>query len=221
MDANNAMVLNLVIMFFMGMMVWIFFLKNFLITWLKVKMPTTKYNVMVEVQHPVQNYFAPGQIEKNFLYYKGKKTSDNPKGNRIVDLTNIEIEVGIGSIVHHGWGVRNIRVDDAKGCCLYRDEKSYKAVSGYSPEAIGDLVYDAQNRPSLEDGLMTPRVFQIIMVIGVLILGVGLYFVYSTVDSGIAKVDSHLKMTFDYVQAIATNLNVTANTNTNFTGIGG
>jgi hypothetical protein len=71
MNANTQMLINLLIMFMMGFMVWLFFLRNFLLSWLKVKMPTTKYNVLVEVQHPVQNYFAPGQFEKNMLYYKG------------------------------------------------------------------------------------------------------------------------------------------------------
>lgn len=221
MNQNSAMVLNLVIMFFMGMLVWLFFLRNFLLSWLKTKMPVTKYNVMVEVEHAVMNYFAPGQIEKSFLYYKGKKTKDNPKGDRIIDLTNIEKEVGIGAIVHRAWGVQNIRVDDSKGCCLYRDEVSYKSVSGYSPEAISDLVYDAQNRPSLEDGMLTPKLFQIIVIALLCVTVVAQVMTYIQDGKNTELLDGHQKMTYDYVVATAKNLNVTSNPNQNFTGIGG
>jgi hydrogenase maturation factor len=215
------MLINLLIMFAMGLIVWLFFLRNFLLSWLKVKMPTTKYNVLVEVQHPIQNYFAPGQIEKNMLYYKGKKTVDNSKAQRIVDLTLIEKEVGIGSMVHRGFGVQNIRVDDAKGCCLYRDENSYRAISGYSPESIGDLVYDAQNRPSLEDGMIQPKMFQII-VIGLLCLTVvGVVMTYMQIGKSQTIIDGHLKMTYDYVVTIAKNMNITVITpQTNFSALG-
>lgn len=224
MNANTQMMINLLIMFMMGFMVWIFFLRNFLINWLKVKMPTTKYNVLVEVQHPVQNYFACGQIEKSFLYYKGKKTPDNPKANRIVDLTEIEKTVGIGSMVHRSFGVLNIRVDDAKGCCIFRDEKSYQSLSGYSPESIGDLVYDAQNRPSLEDGMMAPKMFQIVVIGLLCLVAVGLVMTYMQIGKSQTIIDGHLKMTFDYVVEIAKNMNITSVTpTTNYTamGIGG
>lgn len=219
MDNNSAMIVNMLIMFFMGFMVWIFLLRNFLLSYLKVKMPM-KYNVLVEVQHPVQNYFAPGQIDKNFLYYKGKVTRDNPKAQRIVDLTEIEKAVGIGAIVERKWGIQTIKVDDAKSCILYRDEESYKSISGYSAEAIDDLVYDAQNRPSLDEGLMKPKVFQIIVIIGLFIIALGLYMVYSEVSKSTVLIDGHIKMVYDYTTAIANNFNVTINPG-NLTGMGG
>lgn len=220
MDNNTAMVINLVIMFLMGFMVWMIVLRNFLINWIKVKNPMSKYNVLVEVEHPVQNYFACGQIEKNFLYYKGKKTRDNPKAQRIVDLTEVIKTVGLQNCVERKFGVQNIKVDDAKSCIFYKDGDQYKAVSGYSAEAIDDLVTDAQNRPSEDDGLMKPRIFQFVMIGAVCLMLVGLYFIYSNDKANVALIDGHLKMTYDYTRAIANNLNVTV-VPINFTGIGG
>ena len=217
MDANSAMLINMFIMFLMGFMVWIFFLKNFLIAWIKVKNPMSKYNVLVEVQHPVQNYYAPGQIEKNFLYYKGKVTSDNPKGKRIVVLAEVEKIVGIQNIVTRKNGVMNIIVDDAKGCVIYRDGDSYKSISGYSAEAVDDLVTDAQNRPSLEEGMMTPRVFQMVVVFGLIILAVGLYFVYDNISGQLSVNDAHVKMVYDQGYAIVKTMNITV-TPINVTG---
>ena len=220
-NLQTQMMINLVIMFFMGFSVWLFFLRNFLVNWIKVKTPFTKYNVLVEVQHPVQNYYASGQIEKNFLYYKGKKTRDNPKAQRIVDLTEIEKELGIYNVVHRGWGVPCIRVDDAKACVLFRDEDSYKSITGYSAEAIDDLVTDAQNRPSLDEGLIHPKVFQIIVIIALFIIALGLYMVYDTVMKQTVMVDGHVKLVYDYLVA---NYNVTASVAPSVpinTGIGG
>lgn len=220
MNQQSIMVLNLVIMFFMGFMVWFFFLRNFLLSWIKVKMPMTKYNVLIEVQHAVQNYYAPGVIQKSMLYYTGKKTPDNPTPNRIVDLTEVEKKVGIGAIVTRSLGVLIIRVDDAKNCILYKDEESYKSIDGYNAEAIDELVYTALHKPSLEEGLMKPKIFQIVMVIGILILGVGLFMVYSSINKSTALLDGHLKMIYDYTYAMVNHLNVTI-VPANYTGIGG
>lgn len=196
---DYQILVNYGVFIILGFMLCLFIAKKFLFALIKLKLFNNKYNVLVEVDHPVSNYYKAGKIDNGFLYFMANKRPDNPKPNRIINVPQ-----DLDKVTFKSFGVVCIRVDDVKNCILYKDGSSYKSVPGYNAEAVDELVNTALNKPSLEDGLFSPKMFQLVVLLLFFGVGVGIYMLYK----GHSNLDMHIKMVYDTVQPIYNHFNL-------------
>ena len=185
---DYQLLINYVLAFGVGFFICLFIAKQFLVSLIKVKLFSSKYNCLVEVEHPVANYYKPGKIDNGFLYFMANKRPDNPKPNRIINVPQ-----DLNQVTFKSFGTVCIRVDDVKNSILYKDGEQYRSIPGYNAEAVDELVVTALNKPSLEDGLFSPKMFQIIVIIAFVAVFIGIYILYK----GHSSLDDHIKMVYD------------------------
>lgn len=196
-DFNYVLLLNYIIVFLFGFMILVVFLRNFIISWLKVKLPFFKSaDILVRVKNPVQDYFCVGNYNNGMLYYSPKARPDNSKPSRMISVS----QRIYSKAVYRSYGVPCIDVDDVKNCVLVwtgddvdKDTQSYSVIIGYNAEAMDETVKTALAKPSLEEGVISSKVFQYIMIGGFLLLGVAIFMVYREVK----VIDPHVRLVYD------------------------
>ena len=198
MALNYTLLVNYIICFGFGLMFFLFFLRNFLINWMKVKIPFFKTaDILVVVKNPVQDYFCVGSYNNGVLQYVARPRPDNKKPSRMINISQKAYNLA----VHRSWGVPCVEVDDIKNCVLLwrggsedlDNVQSYSAVPGFNAENMDEIVKTALAKPSMEEGVVSGKVFQLIVLGGIILLGVGLYMVYRN----ISLVDTHVKLVYD------------------------
>lgn len=189
---NYQLLLNYVLCLLFGFMFWIVLLKNYIVTWLKVKLPFFgKADIQVRVKNPIGDYFATGSYNNGVLFYTAKKRPDNSDPRRMIAISQEVYNIA----VYRNQGIPCIDVDDMKNCVLAWFNGEYKAVEGFNAETMAEIVDTALHKPSM-DGGMNPKTFQFIVIIGLIILAGAIYFTIKKVDT----VDSHLQMVYDMVK---------------------
>jgi len=134
------------------------------------------------------------------LFYKAKGRPDNKDPKRMIAISQDVYNLA----VYRSGGIPCIDVDDVKNCVLAWQNGEYKAVEGFNAETMAETVDTALNKPSLEAG-MNNKIFQLIVIGGLLIVGVAIYFMMKK----ITLVDTHVKMIYDLVQPIYNSMNLT------------
>ena len=199
---NYTLLTNYLICFGFGFMFWLFFLKGYLISWFKVKLPFfSKADIQVRVKNPVSDYFVTGSYNNGMLFYTAKSRPDNKEPKRMIAISQ---EV-YNTAVYRSGGIPCIDVDDVKNCVLVWQNDSYSSVEGFNAETMAETVDTALNKPSLTEG-MNNKIFQLIVIGGLLIIGVAIYFTIKKVG----LVDTHVKMVYDLVKPMYDASNLTA-----------
>ena len=158
--------------FLIGFMTWIFLLKNFAVSWLKVRMSGGK-KILIKVVSPIGDYFVAGEYHKSHLEFKPRKRRDNKDPHRLIYVESIK------DAIYSSFGVKCIDVDDNKDSVYYRYNDSYKSVTGTNTEYIDELVKTALAKPSEEGiGFFNAKTWQAIVLISIVLLGVLAFMVY-------------------------------------------
>jgi len=198
---NWTLLINYLLCFFFGIMIFLVFMRNYIITWLKVKLPFfSTADIHVRIKNPVRDYFSVGSYNNGMLYYRAKPRPDNNKPERMISIS----QDVYNRAVYRSNAVSCIDVDDVKNAVLIWDGDSYRAVAGFNAEAMDETVKTALKKPSMDDGL-TPKVFQWIVIGGIVILGVGIYLIFKQTQ----LIDTHAKMIYDLVLPIYNQMNIT------------
>ena len=198
---NYELLINYLLCFGFGFMFWLLLLKNYITTWIKVKLPLfNKADIQVCIKNPIGDYFATGSYNNGMLYYKAKSRPDNKDPKRMIAISQDVYNLA----VYRSGGIPCIDVDDVKNCVLVWQNGSYLAVEGFNAETMAETVDTALNQPSLEAG-MNNKIFQLIVIGGILITGVVIYFMMKK----ITLVDSHVKMIYDLVLPMYNSMNLT------------
>ena len=187
-DFNYNLLMIYFMLFISGFIVLNFLMGGFVIQWWKVKKSRGKL-MLIKVRNSIANYWRTASYDNGSVSYTGRSRKDNPNPNRLITVTDDELR----QAVNRDWGINWIEVDDDKGCLFVRDDVSYKAVEGFNPEKMDELVQTALAKPSKQDGLFDTRTFQIIVLIGfVAVLGLSYWSI-----KNIGMVDDHLKLIYD------------------------
>ena len=196
---QQQLILLIFSVFLLGFLTWIFMLKNFAMSYLKVKL-SSKNKLLVKVVSPLGDYFVAGEYNKSHLEFKAKKRRDNKDPNRIIYVESIK------EAVYQSFGVKCIDVDDAKDSVYYRHNDTYKSVCGANTEYTDELIKTALAKPSEEGiGFFNAKTWQAIILICILILGGLAYMIYKQTK----VIDEKLGMLHEEHAAIATELNAT------------
>ena len=190
MDYNLLM--NYLLCFVAGIGIFFFFMRDFFQAWFQVKCSGGR-KVLVKIRNPTQVYFRAGRIDTGMLRFNARKRPDNPNPGRSIALPK-----KYNDVVYKAWGVMVVEVDDVKNCILYWDGESYEAVSGFNAELHDEIVRTALAKPSLLDGFFSNKMFQLIVIGSLLILGVLVYMQ----SKQLGTLDSHIKLVYDDVHPI-------------------
>lgn len=187
--------------FFIGFMIWIILLKNFLISWLKVKLLKGD-RVLVKVVSILGDYYAVGKYNKQHIEFTAKKRRDNNNPNRLI-WVNPEVE---GYAFYNSFGVRCIDVDDAKDLIYFRHDEGYKKIPPINTEYYDELLKTALLKPSEEGvGIFSLKTYQAIVLISILLLGFLGIIIYKNVNT----INERLVLLHDEHTSIAYDLNKT------------
>lgn len=191
-----------VVLFLSGFVITNVMTKGFILTWWRVKRSNGK-KIMVRVWNTSDFYYKDGQIDNGFVHYTARKRKDNPSPSRMIctiitdPISGKDIDI-TKKAIYHSIGVTWIDVDDVKNCILYLDNDSYLACPGFNAELTDEALNTALAKPADVNALFTEKVFQIIVIIGFIVLIIGLILVYKKIESH----DANLKMVYDMVQPI-------------------
>lgn len=185
---NYNLLLVYLCIFLAGFIVLNIMTNGFILQWWRVRKSRGKL-VLIKIHHAVSNYWRAGSIEKGFIQFTARKRRDNPDPKRMISVSDDVLK----KAVHHDWNVNWIEVDDEKECVFYFDEGSYKSVSGANTEKTDALLQTALNKPSKYDGLLDPRTFQIIVLLGLVLLIIGIIVLYQQFGT----MEAHLKLIYD------------------------
>lgn len=154
-----------------------FFLINwlsngFLTIFLKVKASRGRL-VLVNVRSKLLHYFVAGRVEGEYLVYHDRESKKSalkePKRLVIPDE----------QVFYRAYGVNAVNVDEATGSIFKMD---LKGVTGFDPIKFSNLYSRALTKPSLmEDKNLKTMI--IVILVAVIIVGLGLYIVYSKLGS--------------------------------------
>ena len=197
---NNAILLYF-LGFLMGLMLFFVPQRNYLVSWLKVKLPFFKGDVQVRVKNPVNDYFAVATYSKGLLTYTAKKTKDNPKPVRHLTIEMKEYN----RAVYHSNNVPCIDVDDVKNCILIWNGESYESVEGFNVEQVDKIMETIASEPDPNASGIDNKTFQYMVLGGIIILGIADYMIIKGLNTN----DAHIKMVYDLVQPMFTNMNLT------------
>lgn len=202
---DYAILSNYGLCFLAGVIIIAFMLKGFFLPWWRVKRSGGN-KILVQVKNILGSYYCAGRIDNGFLYYTARKRKDNPNASRMINVTNSK-----NIAVYKSFGVSCIDVDDEKNCVFvpYNYSKlkeidpdmsivSYETVSGFNAELVDEAMTTALAKPSLLDGLLTNKQFQIFVLLGLVLVCIGIYMVW---DQG-RGIDAHLKLIYDQTTPI-------------------
>jgi len=148
----------------------------------------------------LEDYYVPASLDADLLQFKARKRPDNKDPKRSLSIPRDVLSKAI----FKSWGVPCILVDDVKNSIFIRRNGSYESVGGYNAEAMSEKIDTALKKPPEDEvGLLPAKTFQILTLVGVALLGVGLYLVFQQVKT----VDGHSKMLYDTFMSMQ---NVTA-----------
>lgn len=168
-----------------GLLVIIFFrMRSLIFAWLDV-LRSFGSKFLVRVKNKTQEYYAAGRIDKDFLYFKGRKRPDNTSPNRMIstshtwnhDTQKADMPFSINEAIFRFIGVNCIEVDDEKDCIIFYRNGLYHFVPGTNTELFDEHLKTAQSKPSREDGYIDNRKFQIFMLIGLGLVIIGFIYV--------------------------------------------
>lgn len=166
--------------------------RNFMISWFVVKRSGGS-KILVEIENPIQDYFAPGTFDNGYLRYRSRKRADNPIPNRMISIEDIN------AVVYSKFGVKCIRVDDSKNIVRPRRSDRDSSIPGYNAEKMDEAIQTALLKPNPNaKGLFDTLTWQIIVLASIVILGIGAFLIYREVGS----VDSHVQLVYNYLQNV-------------------
>lgn len=179
------LVTDLIIALLLGMGYVVYKFQNFMVNWYKVKRSKGS-KLLVEVENPIQDYFAVGSYDNGFLRYKARKRRDNPDPHRMISVDDVD------AVVYNKFGIKCIRVDDAK-CCV-RSRRVDKMLPGYNAEKTDAVVQTAMMKPDPNaKGLFDEKTWQVIVLIAfVLVIIVGIVCASSSMTT-----DKHVLMVYN------------------------
>lgn len=133
---------------------------------------------LIRVKNKTQEYYASGRIDKGFLYFTGKKRSDNKNPNRMISTSYMwnpktkksDLPFNFNEAISRFVGVNCVEVDDEKDCIIVFRNSEYVFVPGTNTELFDENMKTAQAKPSREDGFMDNKTFQIILVVGIILV---------------------------------------------------
>jgi hypothetical protein len=165
-----------------------FRLRTLLFAWLDV-VRSFGSKFLIRVKNKTQEYYASGRIDKGFLYFKGRKRPDNKDPNRMISTSYMwnpqtnksDLPFNFNEAVSRFVGVNCVEVDDEKDCIIFYRNAQYYFVPGTNTELFDENLKTAQAKPSRKDKFMDERMFQIIVVVGVILcLCATAYVAYQT-----------------------------------------
>ena len=199
---NYTMLANYLLCVLFGFLILFIPQRSYLSSWIKVKLGFFKGDVQVRVKNPVNDFFTAGIYSNGNLYYTAKPRRDNKDPKRIL---NVPLDI-YNKAVYRSNGVPCIDVDDVKNCILFWNGEHYDAVEGFNSEAMDKTIETALSQPDPNgNGLMNPKMFQILVILGIIVIGVFSYFILKNVK----LVDSHVRLVYDTVLPVVNSMNVT------------
>lgn len=170
--------------------------RNFMMNWFKVRRSRGS-KILVEIESPIQDYFATGSFDNGYLRYLARKRSDNPSPNRMISVDDIN------AVVYSKFGVKCIRVDDAKNIVRPRRSDKDSSIPGYNAEKMDEAIQTALLKPNPNaKGLFDEKTWQMIVLIAfVLLLVVGVVSVVT-----VMSVDKQGQATYNLLQNVTTML---------------
>lgn len=184
--------IDLVLCAIIGAGIIIYKFRNFMSNWWNVKRSAGS-KILVEVENPVQDYFATGTFDNGYLRYKARKRADNPEPNRMISVDDIN------AVVYNKFGVKCIRVDDTKNFIRPRRGDKDSSLPAYNAEKMDEAIQTALFKPNPNaKGLFDAKTWQLIVIIGfliVIVLGIAIMRESFTIDG-------HLQLVYDGVQNI-------------------
>lgn len=183
--------------------------RNFMLCWFSVKRSGGS-KLLVEVENPIQDYFAPGTFDNGYLRYRARRRADNPSPNRMISVEDIN------AVVYSKFGVKCIRVDDAKNVVRPRRSGQDSSIPGYNAEKMDEAVQTALLKPNpYSKGLFDTRTWQMIVLIAfVLLLGMAFLILRN-----VGVVDGHLQVVYTLVQNVSSTVSHPAPVVQSITGI--
>ena len=193
MEINNfQFIVDLLLCLVLGAGFVIYKFRNFMISWYTVKRSGGS-KILVEIENPVQDYFAPGTFDNGFLRYKGRKRADNPTPNRMLSIDDIN------AVVYTKFGVKCIRVDDAKNFIRPRRSDQDSSIPGYNAEKTDEAIQTALLKPNPNaKGIFDTKTWQIIIIVSLIVFAIGMFLIYRSVGS----VDGHVQLVYNTLQNI-------------------
>lgn len=165
--------------------------KNLITTLIRVKV-LKQGNIVVCVAHNLEDYYVPGNLDAGVLSYKAKKRTDNPDPKRILAID----QDCLNKAVYKTFNCPAILVDDIKNSVYVRKNGAFDSIGGYNAEAMSEKIDTALKKPPEDEvSLMPTKTFQLIMIGGIVVLGIGLYMVYAYLK----KHDTNTKAIYDIV----------------------
>lgn len=165
--------------------------KNLITTLIRVKV-LKQGNIVVNIAHDLEDYFVPGNLDAGILSYKAKKRKDNPDPKRIMAIE----QDCLNKAVFKSFNCPCILVDDVKCSVFVRKNGSYESVGGFNAEAMSEKMDTALKKPPEDEvSLMPTKTFQLIVIGGIVVLGIGLYMVYAYIK----KHDANTRQIYDMV----------------------
>jgi len=179
--------------------------KNLIATLVQVKL-FKRGNVAVCVAHDLEDYYVPGKFDAGCLEFTARKRGDNPRAKRIMSLDKEVTDKAF----YKSFNTSCIMIDDVKNSIFIRKNGSYESTGGFNAEALSEKIDTALKKPPEDEtGLMPPKNFQLLVLGGIIVLGIGGYFIYKT----LMKHDGNTKQIYDLVVALQNNLNATCGNN--------
>lgn len=182
--------------------------KGLIITLIRIKV-FKQGNIAVCLAHDLEDYYVPGNLDAGILTFKARKRSDNKDPKRILSIEKSVLD----KAVYKTFNIQAIMVDDVKNSIYVRKNGSYDSVGGFNAEAMSEKMDTALKKPPEDEvTLMPARTFQIFMLLGLVVVGVLVYMVYSKLKIH----DANTQKIYDLVISLQSSINTTAR----FNGLG-
>jgi hypothetical protein len=151
----------------MFLLLILFWLKNFIFCWLKVR-ASGGSKILVRIRNDLHNYYRVGSLDGVFLYFNARKRPDlkNPRKQLPICPQGSDKPM-LKECLYRDWGVNVVDVDDIKECFLKYKNGSYESLATGNAEAYDLAIQKAQMQPPKGmTGLVDPKTAQIITFIG-------------------------------------------------------
>ena len=199
---NYTLLTNYILCFLLGVLPIIILQKKYIISWMKVKLPMFKADVQVRVKNPIDDYFTTGVYANGVLTYAPKPSKHNKKPLRMLTIT----QEHFNKAVYRANGIPCIDTDDVKNCVLIWNGAAYDAVEGFNVDVIDKITEVIASEPDPNANGMNNKTFQLIMIGGMIITCVAIFFLFKSVG----KIDGNVRLIGDMVFQIHQASNLTA-----------
>ena len=159
----------------------LYWLKSFIFPWLKVR-ASGGAKILVRVRNDLHNYYKVGSLDTTFLYYKPRKRSDSKNPRKMLPICPQDSNKPmLKECIYRDWGVNVVDIDDVKECFLKYKNGQYESLATGNSEAYDLAIQKAEMQPPKgTQGIVSPRVFQIIVICGVVLIALGVAYGLST-----------------------------------------